>query len=168
MANFDPKREFEKDYDQYLTSIYRFVYIKTSNQHIAEEITADVFTKYWAAIQNKPADNARAFLYRIARNSVTDYYRKKGRYAFVSTDDAPEPIEETANLEDKADLSLDMGQIQIALSHLKDDYQNVVIWHYLDELTIPEIAKTLQRSEGAVRTLLSRALAEVREQVQKP
>ncbi len=165
---FDPKIEFEKNYQEYLNSIFRFAYIKTNSQFEAEEITSDVFAKYWQElIKGKDIKNPRAFLYQCARNTIIDFYRKRGRTDIVSSEIVSEPIDENQNLEGRAQTALNMGQIVNVLSSLKDEYQTVIVWYYLDELSIPEIARNLHKSEGAVRTTLSRAMEQVRVKIQK-
>ena len=52
----------------------------------------------------------------------------------------------------------EFSQVKAKLANLRDDYQNVIIWHYLDDLPIGEVAKLLDRSEDATRVLLHRAL----------
>jgi len=44
-----------------------------------------------------------------------------------------------------------------------ENYQNIIIWHYLNDLSIKEISKINNQSEGAVRVMLSRALKELKE-----
>ena len=66
------------------------------------------------------------------------------------------------NLEKRSIVLSDMEQVRTALVGLKEDYQNVVIWHYLDDLPVPEIAKIMGRPEGTVRVMLHRALKELR------
>jgi len=58
---------------------------------------------------------------------------------------------------------LEMASVKKALAGLNEEYREVIIWRYLDELEIKEIAQILDKKEGAVRTLLSRALASLKE-----
>jgi len=59
----------------------------------------------------------------------------------------------------------DLDTIKAVLTNLKDEYQEVVIWHYIDDLSIAEIAKMLKKSEGAVRVTLHRALKAVKKEI---
>lgn len=167
--SLNKKEKFSSDYDKYIDSIYRFVYIKVNSQYIAEDICSDIFTKYWKNIKNdKQIDNERAFLYKIARNTVIDYYRKKGITPnFVSSDDIKDTLKEDDKLEQNTDVSFDMQVILANVSNLKDDYQNVIIWHYLDDLSIKEIADALNKSESSVRMTLSRALSQLRKNIKE-
>ena len=53
------------------------------------------------------------------------------------------------------------------MSYLNDDYQNVLIWRYLDSMEVLEIAKLLGRSEEATRVVISRALRQLRKKMEE-
>lgn len=162
------RKKFSKIYDQNIDKIYRFVYIKVNSQEIAEDLTSETFLRGWEAFkQNNDIENPQAFLYQIARNLVTDFYRKKGQVNLVSIDNCKEMSDPQLNLEKQSIVLSDMEQVRTALIGLKEDYQNVVIWHYLDDLPVPEIAKIMGRPEGTVRVMLHRALKELRDKLSK-
>ncbi len=168
MAEKDIKKQFSEVYDKYIESIYRFVFIKTNSQFIAEDITSDIFTRYWQSLQkSNEILNERAFLYKTARNAVIDYYRKKGRTPQTISTELNNEIPDNDNILKTVEMSYEIGTFKTAITQLKDDYQNVVIWHYLDDLPISEIAKTMNKSEQATRMLLSRALKEVKERIKE-
>lgn len=163
----DLGKTFGKLYDKYINKIYRFVYLKVGSEEAAEDLCSEVFTRGWEAYKNKQKiENPQAFLYKIARNLIADYYRKKVKVQSVSAqylsvaDPKPDP-------EQKAIFSSDIERVRSALSELKDDYQNVIVWRYLDNLSIAKIAMMLNRSKGATRTMLYRALADLREKIEK-
>ena len=162
----DKKEQFGRVYDQCIDKIYRFVFLKVSSAEVAEDLTSEAFVRYWECFNSgQNIDNPRAFLYQIARNLVIDHYREKGRAQFVSMDNIS--MADPVNLEEKAILSSDIKAVRQSLAGLKEDYQNVIIWHYLDELTIPEIAKMMGRSEEAARVLLHRALGSLRSKIKE-
>jgi len=164
MANL--RKIFSKIYDRYIEKIYRFIFFKVNSQEIAQDLTSETFLKTWETYKNgnQEIENIQAYLYKTARNLVIDFYREKGKVQIVSADNAfiadPAP-----NLEEKARLSSDIEQIRQVLTNLKDDYQNVIIWYYLDDLPISEVAKLLDRSEEATRVLLHRALNSLRQKI---
>jgi RNA polymerase sigma-70 factor (ECF subfamily) len=161
----NPRKIFSKIYDQYIDKIYRFIFFKVNSQEIAQDLTSETFLRGWEAFEksqnpttnDQKIENPQAFLYKIARNLVTDHYREKGKTQIVSADyvNITDP---RTNLEEKAVLNSDLDTIRLALTSLKEDYQNVIIWHYLDDLSISEIAKMLEKSEDATRVQLHRAL----------
>jgi RNA polymerase sigma-70 factor, ECF subfamily len=159
MANY--KKEFSKIYDQYIGKIYRFIFLKVSSEEIAQDLCSETFIKALGAFKQEKIDNPQAFLYKIAKNLVIDHYRDKGRTKIVSSDDLP-IIDPRPSLAENAALSSDLEIVKNGISNLKEDYQNVIIWHYLDDLPICEVAKLLDRSEEATRVLLCRALESLR------
>lgn len=164
------EEQFSNLYDQYIDKIYRFVLIKVSAPEIAEDLTAETFLRGWEALKKrsnphpKPIDHPSAFLYKIARNLVIDYYRKKGKSQYIPVEDVQidDPRED---VEKRAILGSDMTIIRKALADIRDEYREVITWHYLDELQIPEIARIVNKSEGNVRVLLHRALNSLRAQL---
>ena len=163
MANL--RKIFSKIYDRYIDKIYRFVFFKVNSQEIAQDLTSETFLKGWESFKNgNKIENPQAYLYKTARNLVIDFYREKGKVQIVSAENPliPDP---TQNLEEKAILSSELGQIRQALTELNDDYQNVIIWHYLDDLPICEISQMLGRTDDATRVLLSRALQALRNEI---
>jgi len=161
----NPKEQFSQIYDQYIDKIYRFVYLKVNSQEIAEDITSKVFLKGWEAYQNQ-GDNIKnpgAFLYQIARNTVIDHYREKGRTRIVSADLAPQIVDPETSAHDKAILNADISVIKTAIQGLKKDYQDIIIWHYLDDMPIVDIAKTLDKPAGTVRVMLHRGLKDLKD-----
>ncbi|KPJ70758.1 hypothetical protein AMJ51_01040 [Microgenomates bacterium DG_75] len=158
MANL--RKAFSKIYDQYIDKIYRFIFLKVNSQEIAQDLCSETFLRTWEKFsqgKGNPIENPQAFLYQTARNLVIDYYREKGKTQTVSADLTP-IVDPRENLAEKAMWNSDFQTIRTALAGLKEDYQNVIIWHYLDDLPISEVARLLSRTEEATRVLLHRAL----------
>jgi RNA polymerase sigma-70 factor, ECF subfamily len=161
------RKEFSKIYDQCINKIYRFIFLKVNSQEITQDLCSETFLKGWEAYKNNPnIENPSAFLYRIARNLVTDYYREKGRAQFVSPETVP-IIDPNPGLEEKSAFNSDLDQVKAVLADLKEDYQNVIIWHYLDDLPIAKVAKMLNKTEEATRVTLHRALKSLRNEIDK-
>lgn len=164
----NPRKVFSQIYDDCIDKIYRFIFFKVNSQEIAQDLCSETFLRGWQSFKNnkKKIENPQAFLYQIARNLVVDHYRDKGRTQTVSADCVP-IIDPGEDLEEQALLRSDLDTIKSALTGLKDEYQEVVIWHYIDDLSIPEISKMLNKSEGAVRVTLHRALKSLKNKVEK-
>jgi len=163
MANL--RKTFSKIYDRYIGKIYRFIFLKVSSQEIAQDLTSETFLRGWESFKNgNKIENPQAFLYQIARNLVTDHYREKGRAQIVSAEYVS-IVDPREDIEEAAVLRSDINTVRLALVNLKEDYQNVIIWHYLDDLPITEVAKLLDRTEEATRVLLSRALKSLRNEL---
>ena len=164
MAN--PRKEFSKIYDKYISKIYRFVFLKVNSEDVAQDLCSETFTKCWEIYKEdcNKIENPGAFLYRVARNLVTDYYRSRGRVQIVSPDSLP-IADPSPGIEQKANLDSDIGQVRVVLADLKEEYQNAIIWHYLDDLPIQEVARMLGKSEQTTRVTLHRALKALKDRM---
>jgi len=163
------EKEFSKIYDQYIEKIYRFVFLKVDSKETAQDLTAESFLRFWQALNkgNLKIENAPSFLYKIARNLVVDYYRKKGKNEVVSIEKIGSVEDARQNLEKLVTLNSEMEIIKKAILELNEDYQNVIIWYYLDDLSIEEVSKLCGRSIPATRVLISRAVKSLRETLKK-
>lgn len=160
--------EFGIIYDQYVTKIYRFIVLKVSSPEVAEDLCSEVFVRALNQFQNKEIENIQAFLYQIARNMVADHYREKVRFQMISLENAGELVDAGDSALEQAHISSEMDAVREALATLSDEYQNLVIWRYLDELTIPEIAQVTGKSEGNVRVGVHRALQALKAKMEIP
>jgi len=162
------QQKFSKIYDSYVESIYRFIFIKVNSQAIAEDLTSEVFLKSWQVFQEKEKPrirNPRAFLYITARHLVIDFYRTKKQKQTVSIEDSRDMEDMGESLEEKESIRSDMALVQQKLKDIKEDYQDVIIWRYIDGLSISEISQILDKSKGATRVLLHRAMGQLKEQM---
>jgi RNA polymerase sigma-70 factor (ECF subfamily) len=159
------QENFSRIYDDCVEKIYRYVFLRVSSKETAQDLTSETFAKTWERFKKNPDDiaNPRAFLYKTAKNLVIDHYRTKAKIQTVS----PELVQDILvdpkiNFEQKAVLASDMEGVRKALAGLNEDYQNAIIWHYLDDLPIKDVSHLLDRSEEATRVLLHRAMKELR------
>ena len=162
------KTIFTSLYDQYINKIFRFVYLKVDTKETAQDICSDVFTRAWRIIEEgRTIDNPQAYLYKIARNSVVDYYRDKGKARSAPAQMLEQIVDPDPDLdlERKAILCSEMDTVRKAIKNINQDYQDIVIWHYLDDLTMPEIAEITGKSQGACRVALHRGLKSLRKEL---
>ncbi len=162
----DLKSQFSDIYDKYVDKIYRFVFLKVNSQEVCQDITSETFTRCWRKINDSKGkiDNTQAFLYQIARNLVIDHYREKGKIKIVSVENTP-IIDNRTSLKEKTENDSDMEMIKAGLCNLNEDYQDLIILHYIEDLSVEEIAKINGKSEGAVRVTLSRALKSLKQEL---
>jgi len=162
------KQEFSEIYDKYIEKIYRFIYLKVSSEAVAQDLTSETFLRGWKSFQKKRSDikNISAFLYRIAHNLIVDHYKRREKQPSISTEDR-QITDEQINLENKAILSSDMETVKVVLADLNNDYQNIIIWHYLDEFSVKEISLIMNKSEKTTRVTLHRALKSLKEKLEQ-
>jgi len=161
------KESFSHLYDFYLDKIYRFIYFKVTSVSEAEDLTSQTFLKIWQlALEGKIKVNEsfQSLLYKVARNLVIDYYRSSNREKNkISLEEAAHIAEADAHLDQAADVKIEMEIIGRRLKKLKSEYQEIIILHFINELTIKEIANILEKKRGNIRVTLHRALKALRD-----
>lgn len=163
MTNFwrnNASINFSDIYDKYIDKIYRFVFLKVSSEPIAQDITSETFTRTLEYINKNSSidiENIQAFLYKTANNGVIDYYRQKSRQNIPLNDFHVRDVS-SATPEQNAQIIM----IKDALQKLEGEHADVVMWHYVEDLSIKEIAEILDKPEGTIRVMLHRGLKELR------
>jgi len=150
---------FAELYDAYAERIHRFIFFKINDAVEVQDLTSETFLKFWQYVKaEKPIKNVNALLYTIARNLVIDHYRSRQRQY-----DQEVPIDQM-EIADKRDYLAEhvqrstLEQVAAGLKELKDEYREVIVLRFIDELSISEIAGIVGKSKGSVRVLLHRAL----------
>ncbi len=166
-------QEFSKIYDTYVEKIYRFVYLRVNSKEEAQDITSQVFLNFLSKSEKNTKLNSQdilslqAFLYRIAKNLLIDSYRRKGQAVFSLDETEAEAI---ATIDPSMDNSIAQEEniklLQSQLNKLKSPYWEVVVWHYLEDLDIEDIAKILNKTPGNIRVILHRGLNQLKKEVE--
>lgn len=166
VKNQDPEA-YGQFYDLYVKRIYRFIYFKVNSVSDSQDITSEVFLKLWQYLrEGKEIKNLNAFIYIVARNLVVDFYRQRRQEALSINDDkAPEIIDGRSDILKEQMVDSDLQATIKGMDRLKDEYKEAIILKYFDELSISEIAEILNKSKGAVRVLLHRALKALKDNI---
>ncbi len=160
---------FSQVYDQYVDHIYRYIFFKVSDQHLAEDLTSNTFLKCWEYIRDeqKMIDNIRAFLYRVARNLVIDHYRTRTDTTDLTTvaglDDQQLPLPD-----ELISISQDSKILIKDLAKLPDDYNDIITLRYIEEYSVKEISNLLGKTENNVRVTLHRAIQALKNKTNLP
>lgn len=154
---------FGEIYDLYVRRIYRFIYFKVPSAEVAEDLTSEAFLKAWQYLMEKrDVPHLQALLYSVARSVVIDWYRATAcEREDITLDEAV-----TAGLAGTGsekllkdiDTKHDVAAVIERLRRLKDEYREVVIMKYLDEMTTREIASALGKTPSHVRVIAHRAV----------
>ncbi|MEK7615651.1 MAG: RNA polymerase sigma factor [Patescibacteria group bacterium] len=156
---------FEKIYDDFAPKIFKFCYFRVSSKEEAEDIASLVFIRAWDHIAvGKEVTNVQGFLYRIANNLVIDFYRKNKDKRELSIDDPVNPIDvpDKADFVEQLDQRMLVQEIQGKLERLQDNYRDVIVMKYINDLSIKEIAEVLETSENNISVRLHRAIEKLK------
>jgi RNA polymerase sigma-70 factor (ECF subfamily) len=149
-------------YDRYSPEIYRYAGRLLADQELAEECVAETFSRFLNGLKhgNRPRQNLRAYLFRIAHNWITDFFRKQPPSSVMLD---PELISGShMDMQDSLIRNLEEEQIRAALQLLTPDQRQVMILRYIEGWRNKEIAQAMDKPVGAVKSLHHRALNSLR------
>ena len=150
-------------YDYYQPKIYRFVLIKVGRREEAEDLTHEVFKSAWESMggYKNLGFPFSSWLYRIARNQITDHWRGRKEEASLENIDQ-EYFVAPASLQFDLTHKMEVERVKDAIGRLKPEYQDVVIMRFVEDLPVKDVAVALEKSEGAVKLLQHRAIKELK------
>jgi len=159
------KEAFGQLYDLYAPRIFRFIRLKVGSQVLAEDLSSESFLRIWEYLKDpeiKIEETFQALLYKVARNLIIDYYKKKSSQEILIGDDFHLFLNEEPAKNEIASKEIS-DQIHRAIIRIKEEYQDVLILYYIDGLSVEQIAKTMDKSQGAIRVLIHRGLKSLKE-----
>ena len=161
------EKQFIKAYDEYSEALLRHISFRVSRREIAEDIAQDTFLRAWKYIATAEKKvvikNIKAFLYTIANNLVIDHYRQKYKQT-ISIDDIEEKeLRMESDQEKYAERYINKEIIETHVSALKDEYKEMIIFRYIDDLSIKEIEEITGKSSNNIRVILHRAIKKLQQ-----
>lgn len=157
------QKAFEELYDKNADDIYRFIFFKTGKKEDANDLCSLSFLKTWEYIQKSSLSNKetlRALLYKITRNVIIDHYRSS-RQDNVSLDDDENKIDvvdDSIDIELEISTQIDYEILSKKMMEIKNEYREIVVMRYVNELSLDEIAEITGKKKMNIRVLLHRAL----------
>jgi RNA polymerase sigma-70 factor (ECF subfamily) len=160
-------KAFGELYEKYVVLIYRYVLARVNSESDAEDLTEIVFLRAFESLHRYKERGRRfsAFLYQVARNALVDHYRQQRR---TETIEAVERLPSQDPPPDERMLADERSSVlRRAMAELPADYQEVIRLRIILSLPTAVVGEWLDRSEGAVRVLLHRALKALRRKMER-
>ena len=152
------------DIEQLYDKLLRYCYMKLRDRTLAEDVTQETFIRFFESKDYHSIGKEMAYLYTIARNLCIDYFRKQKEELI---EDLPAKIQEMPDSSDKVESIVDQLSIEQALDHLTDDEREAVVLRFSGELSVEDIAKSMDISRFAVRRRISSALEKLRKEMER-
>lgn len=166
LAQRGDKEAFAKLYRDFYVRIYRYCAMNMYHEELAEDVCQEVFIRAWKSLPSFSLQNGgtfQAYLYRIARNLIIDLSRKKKEFSLESI---PEPIIED-NVQEKIEKEDSMRSLKLSLGKLDEIERQIIILHYLEELSFSEISEVTGMNEGTLRVRSMRILKKLRDMMEQ-
>jgi RNA polymerase sigma factor (sigma-70 family) len=158
---------FDKEFMPHIDSMYNFAFRLTNDEDDANDLVQDTYLKAFRFINSfERGTNAKAWLFRILKNSFINDYRKKSKEpskvdyqdvetTYNSTEDAE--MDATTDLRTETVQDMIGDEVANALNSLPVDFRTVIILCDIEGFTYEEMAKILDIPIGTVRSRLHRA-----------
>jgi len=133
----------------YGKNLLGFIRRRVDSDADAEDILQDVWYQFSAIVNAEPIEQTGAWLFRVARNKITDKHKKKSELLFEDfvaadeDDDAPDfkdiLLTEDNTPETEYLRNIFWEQLFIALDELPEEQRQVFVWHELDDIPFKQI-----------------------------
>ncbi len=151
------KQDLVAIYELLSPRLFSYAFRLLGDNHLAEDCVSETFSRFLKAIQRGlgPRENVRAYLYRIAHNWITDYYRHRipedtleGRHLNLPSENPAVTVS----------LNLDRDRVRQALLNLPPEQQQVLMLRFYEEWPHEATAAAIGKTVEATRALQYRAL----------
>jgi RNA polymerase sigma-70 factor (ECF subfamily) len=149
------KSRFRAWYDEALPRVYRYLLTRCGDEALAEEVTQEAFIEALRARRRfEGRSDPVTWICAIGRNRLIDHVRHDRRTAIRHL----RLVESRGDLESSAwGASDERETVDRALATLLPDQRVALMFRYLDQMSVREVARLMHRSESATESLLSRA-----------
>ncbi|MFC1978838.1 sigma-70 family RNA polymerase sigma factor [Chloroflexota bacterium] len=153
---------FAQIYEEYFDRIYRYIAVRLGDRTEAEDLTEQVFLNSLESIRSFKWRGTpfSAWLFRIAHNQIVDYHRKMSKRQNLPLDEAI--LSGGVDTAAAAELSLTMDELKVAIEKLTELQRQTILLRFVSGFSIAETAKSLGKSDGAVKALQHSATAALR------
>lgn len=166
------KKRFISLYNSEIDGVFRYCFFRTSSREIALDLSQESFMRLWDSMtKGQDISNERAFLYTIARNLITDWYRKKKPISLESLEDEDNDLEYLDKLvleestQENLELSADGRYLIEKIKELEEPYQQAVFLRFVEDLKPKEIAEILELSVNVVSVRITRGVEKLKEKI---
>lgn len=146
---------FIENFTEYGDAIFRFCMVKVSNVELAEDMTQEVFSRYWQYLRDgKDIQNPRALMYTIANNMAKDWYKKKKA---VSLDDQLDAGHIPQDNNSGPETMASYQEVRDAIDDMEEKDKDVLVLKYVEGLDPKDIAVILNETANVISVRLNRA-----------
>lgn len=153
-------------YDLHVSKIYRFLYHKTFDVTVSEDLTQETFFKALRKIDSFHGETEEEFsswLYTIAYHVSIDHFRHTSDTD--SLDESSEMVAESYDIGQNIDQKVKLASVMEYLNTLKTDQKELVIMRIWDDLSYAEISAITGKSVDACKKAISRLLMQIQSNV---
>lgn len=168
----DHEARFLAAFEEYNDALFRHSFMRISNREKAIDLVHDTYTKVWSYVRDGyEIDSFRPFLYKVLNNLIIDEYRKR-KEASLDAMLEKEGVDE-GSFDDLTESSVEQLAATIdgrkafeLLEELPDEYKEVILLRYVDQLGPIEISELIEETQNVISVRLHRGLKMLRQKIE--
>ncbi|MEK7228343.1 MAG: sigma-70 family RNA polymerase sigma factor [Patescibacteria group bacterium] len=158
----DKQALFQKLFEEYQDAIFRFCLFRVGSRSVALDITQDSFIRLWGHLaKGGVIEHEQAFIYRIAKNAIIDYYKKSKSASLDSLLEGGYEPESNIHT-DEIFRNDDIKMVQGLLEELDEESKQIIFLRYTEEKPIEEIATLFGKSTNAMTVRIHRIIQKLK------
>ncbi len=156
---------FAELYEQYLPKVFRYMSYRIADTALAEDLTSTVFEKALTKFKSFNAGKASfaTWIFTIARNTLTDYYRVNRSKQTVPLEDPFTTRGPESSPEEESERAEDLRTLNLCLGELSAPEREIISLKFGAEMTNRQIAGMLALTESNVGVIIYRAVRKLRD-----
>ena len=149
------EEDFKMIYDTHFDNLRRYLYYRSGDQDLSEDIAQNVFMKIWKKKIDTTKGNIKSLLFKMGTDEFISYYRRsKIEREYVNSQDF-----KLVHQDDDDDFSEKKKMYEKALKFLTEKQRVALLMNKMEGLTYKEIAESLNLSQKAIEKRISQALS---------
>lgn len=161
---------------RHLNEVYNFIYRLVGDETLASDLTQETWIKVWRHL--KRYDSTQPFkpwLFKIAKNTTLDFWRKRQELPFSTLDQLEEGYEFAETIADESELPDQLlsraevkAELKAALAALPALDREIILLHQADDLTFNQIGEIFGQSLNTIKSRYRRAMLALRDLLSAP
>ena len=156
----EKERKFKSLYDEWAQPLFRFIFFKSKDEQLSQDIVQDTFVKYWDKIDTVGIGKEKSYLFTTAKNLFLNNLEHKK--VVTKHQESNLPKNETSNPHYELEVLEFKVKLENAIAQLPDKQREVFLMHRIEGYKYKEISQILDLTQKAVEKRMSQALRELR------
>jgi RNA polymerase sigma-70 factor, ECF subfamily len=153
---------FEQAYEEYYQAFYAYFFGRTADAEVAQDLLQETFLRIWRHRQSlhEQTGEQRAWIFAIARNLLTDYYRRRAIRS-AAEDEFAQSVVPSPGIQNDVDVQVEeleqVALLDLAIKRLPEDLRTVLVLGVLGDMSSVEIGAVLGKPAGTIRYHMAKA-----------
>lgn len=156
----DKEYKFKYQYDEWAQPLFRFIFFKSRDKQLSQDIVQDTFVKFWDKLETISPGKEKSYLFTTAKNLLLNNIEHQKVVQRHKENRKPQMATTTPHYE--LEISEFKKRLERAIADLPDKQREVFLMHRVEGYKYKEISELLDLSQKAVEKRMGQALKQLR------